>query len=226
MRQRRRQRADARNRARRPLLSVAAHLRARAGGRGARRCSCSRWSSDARRRMARQALERPRCCASSRSSARVHGELAGAGGNVLVVANHISWLDIFVLNAHHPVRFVAKAEIAHWPVLSQMIARRGHAVHRARAAARHASRHPGDRAACSPAATSSRSFPRARRPYGTDVLPFKSSLLQPIVEADGHVQPVAIRYRTPDGEPRDGADLRGRHDVLRVVLGACAANAR
>jgi hypothetical protein len=32
------------------------------------------------------------------------------------------------------------------------------------------------------------------------VLPFKSSLLQPIVEADGHVQPVAIRYFTPDGE--------------------------
>ena len=45
--------------------------------------------------------------------ARVEGEVAT--GNVLLVANHISWLDIFVLNAHHPVRFVAKSEIARWP---------------------------------------------------------------------------------------------------------------
>ena len=35
---------------------------------------------------------------------------------------------------------------------------------------------------------------------GTTVLPFKGSLLQPIVDAGGHVQPVALRYRTPDGE--------------------------
>ena len=53
-------------------------------------------------------------------SARVRGELESVGGNVLLVANHISWLDIFVLNAHLPVRFVAKAEIARWPVLSLM----------------------------------------------------------------------------------------------------------
>ncbi|HEY5862459.1 MAG TPA: lysophospholipid acyltransferase family protein, partial [Casimicrobiaceae bacterium] len=53
-------------------------------------------------------------------SAQVRGELASAGGNVLLVANHISWLDIFVLNAHRPVRFVAKAEIARWPVISHI----------------------------------------------------------------------------------------------------------
>ena len=43
-------------------------------------------------------------------------------------------------------------------------------------------------------------FPEGTTTDGTDLLPFKSSLLQPIVEAAGHVQPVAIRYRTPDGE--------------------------
>src|SRR4029434_4574016 len=35
---------------------------------------------------------------------------------------------------------------------------------------------------------------------GSDVLPFKSSLLQPIFDANGYVQPVAIRYRTTTGE--------------------------
>jgi 1-acyl-sn-glycerol-3-phosphate acyltransferase len=42
-------------------------------------------------------------------------------------------------------------------------------------------------------------FPEGTTTYGTDLLPFKGALLQPIVEAEGHVQPVAIRYRTPDG---------------------------
>jgi 1-acyl-sn-glycerol-3-phosphate acyltransferase len=40
---------------------------------------------------------------------KVHGDLTARGGTVLIVANHVSWLDIFVLNAVHPVRFVAKA---------------------------------------------------------------------------------------------------------------------
>ena len=53
--------------------------------------------------------------------ARVAGDLAAHRGNVLVVANHVSWLDIFVLNAHRPVRFVAKAEIAKWPFVSQLV---------------------------------------------------------------------------------------------------------
>ncbi|HET9046017.1 MAG TPA: 1-acyl-sn-glycerol-3-phosphate acyltransferase, partial [Casimicrobiaceae bacterium] len=43
-------------------------------------------------------------------------------------------------------------------------------------------------------------FPEGRTTDGHDVLPFKSSLLQPIVDARGHVQPVAIRYRAATGE--------------------------
>src|SRR3546814_3152724 len=34
----------------------------------------------------------------------------------LSVANHISWLDISIINACEPVRFVAKAEIRDWPL--------------------------------------------------------------------------------------------------------------
>ncbi|MFO1322957.1 MAG: lysophospholipid acyltransferase family protein [Burkholderiales bacterium] len=130
--------------------------------------------------------------------ARIEGELT-RGGNVMVVANHISWLDIFVLNAHHPVRFVAKSEIAKWPVVSQLIRGAGTVfIERERRRDTHRVNHQmaqvlanGDVVAI---------FPEGTTTDGTDVLPFKSSLLQPIVEADGHVQPIAIRYRTPDGE--------------------------
>src|SRR3546814_3865206 len=37
----------------------------------------------------------------------------------LVVANHVSWLDIFIINAISPCRFVAKADIRHWPVIGR-----------------------------------------------------------------------------------------------------------
>jgi len=52
---------------------------------------------------------------------RVHGRLGVDGGNVLIVANHVSWLDIFVLNAICPVRFVAKAELARWPLVGNLV---------------------------------------------------------------------------------------------------------
>ncbi|MEO6565273.1 MAG: lysophospholipid acyltransferase family protein [Casimicrobiaceae bacterium] len=129
---------------------------------------------------------------------RVEGELVSQSGNVLLVANHISWLDIFVLNAVHPVRFVAKSELTRWPVLSQMIRGAGTVfIERAR-------RHDTHRVNAQMAAVLAGGdvvaiFPEGTTTDGRDLLPFKSSLLQPIVEAKGHVQPVAIRYCTREG---------------------------
>jgi len=42
-------------------------------------------------------------------------------GPLLQVCNHISWLDILVLNAAQPSRFVSKADVRHWPVLGALI---------------------------------------------------------------------------------------------------------
>jgi 1-acyl-sn-glycerol-3-phosphate acyltransferase len=56
----------------------------------------------------------------------LHVDLRLAGAlahpNVVVVANHVSWLDIFALHAIGPVRFIAKSEIARWPVLGRLVA--------------------------------------------------------------------------------------------------------
>src|ERR1022692_2821210 len=55
--------------------------------------------------------------------ARVQGLPSdGLPGNMLIVANHISWLDIFVLNTVQPARFIAKAELKRWPLVGLMIA--------------------------------------------------------------------------------------------------------
>ncbi len=134
-----------------------------------------------------------------RIEARIHGLPAGGlARNVLIVANHISWLDIFVLNALQPSRFIAKAELRRWPVVGRLITgvgtlfvererrRHTHMVNRHAAAALAR----GDVIAI---------FPEGTTTDGTIVLPFHGSLLQPIVEAEGRVQPIAIRYREPDG---------------------------
>ena len=130
--------------------------------------------------------------------ARFEGELVTQGGNVLVVANHISWLDIFVLNAVHPVRFVAKSELTQWPVIGQMIRGAG-TVFIERERRRDTHRVNEQMARVLQAGDVVAIFPEGTTTDGRDMLPFKSSLLQPIVEARGHVQPVAIRYRTDGG---------------------------
>jgi 1-acyl-sn-glycerol-3-phosphate acyltransferase len=128
---------------------------------------------------------------------RISGALAHP--NVLVVANHVSWLDIFALHAVGPVRFIAKSEIARWPLIGRLVrgvgtlfierARRHdtHRVNREVAAALA----DGDIVAV---------FPEGTVTDGTRLLPFKGSLLQPIIESAGWVQPVAIRYRTRAGD--------------------------
>ena len=47
----------------------------------------------------------------------VEGEVAEEQG-VLLISNHVSWLDIAVLSAVAPVSFVAKQEVASWPFVS------------------------------------------------------------------------------------------------------------
>jgi 1-acyl-sn-glycerol-3-phosphate acyltransferase len=118
--------------------------------------------------------------------------------NVLVVANHVSWLDIFAMHAVGPVRFIAKSEIARWPLLGRLVAGVGTIfIERAR-------RHDTHRvnvevAAALQAGDVVAVFPEGTTTDGTTLLPFKGSLLQPVIDAEGSVQPVALRYRARDG---------------------------
>jgi 1-acyl-sn-glycerol-3-phosphate acyltransferase len=149
-----------------------------------------------------------------RIDARIHGlPAAGLPGNLLIVANHISWLDIFVLNTVQPARFIAKAELRRWPVAGWLIAGCGTLFiererrHDTLKVNRHATEvlARGDVIAI---------FPEGTTTDGRDVLPFHGSLLQPIVDAGGHVQPIAIRYRTPSGEHNDAPAYIGETSFL------------
>ena len=113
--------------------------------------------------------------------------------HALIVANHVSWLDIFVINALHPCRFVAKAEIRAWPVLGWLAAAAG-TVFIARGNRREL-RHifkglvtvlqEGQRVAF---------FPEGTTSLQGELLPFHANLVQAAISAESPVQPVALRF--------------------------------
>jgi 1-acyl-sn-glycerol-3-phosphate acyltransferase len=123
-------------------------------------------------------------------------------GNVLVVANHISWLDIFVLNTVEPGRFIAKVELASWPLVGHLIAGCG-TLFLDRSSRRDAHRINEQARVVLAAGDTIAIFPEGTTTDGTTLLPFHGSLLQPVVDALGHVQPIAIRYANLDGTFND-----------------------
>ncbi len=122
----------------------------------------------------------------------------GLPGNLLIVANHISWLDIFVLNAVEPGRFIAKSELERWPLVGLLIAGCG-TLFLDRSSRRDAHRINGRARDVLAAGDTITIFPEGTTTDGTTLLPFHGSLLQPVVDAKGHVQSIAIRYCHADG---------------------------
>jgi len=156
-----------------------------------------------------------------RVECRVHGHFAPNGGNVLVVANHISWLDIVVLNAACPVRFVAKAELARWPVAGAL-ARAGGTLFIERARRRDTHRVSQTVTEALRAGDIVAVFPEGTTSAGETTLPFKSSLLQSIVDADGDVLPLAIRYGDTAGARSAAAAYVGDDTFMASFWRVCA----
>lgn len=124
---------------------------------------------------------------------------------MLVVMNHVSWLDIFILNAVMPATFIAKSEIRRWPLVGWLVAGAGTLfVERgSRHAVRHVNRAIAHRFARGEHVAF---FPEGTTTDGQTLLPFKTSLFACAMHEDGiselrHVvQPIAIRYRQ-NGRP-------------------------
>src|SRR5262245_38803666 len=53
----------------------------------------------------------------------VHGRPPGRHHPIVIVANHVSWLDIWAIHAISPVRFVAKSDVRRWPLVGWLVAR-------------------------------------------------------------------------------------------------------
>ncbi len=125
----------------------------------------------------------------------LHVKVTGAfePGGQLVVANHISWIDIQVLLSTHPVAFVAKAEIGDWPVLG-WVARAGGTVFHRRGS------HHSARGVATAVAERLREggsvviFPEGGILPGTGVKYFHARMFASAIAAKVPVQAVMIRY--------------------------------
>lgn len=115
----------------------------------------------------------------------------------LLVGNHLSYLDVLVYWRLTPCSFLAKAEVARWPLLGPLTRGAGTLyVDRTR------------RADVAPALAAVRArlalgegvilFPEGTSSSGASVLPFRSSLFEAAAAAAGRVWPAAISYDTDD----------------------------
>ena len=132
-------------------------------------------------------------------------------GPALLVANHISYFDIVALNSVTPLTFVAKAEVAGWPVFGWLatLARTAYV----RRVAGDAKTQQGPLLARLQAGDRLVIFAEGTSSDGSTVLPFKSSLLALAEQMRSNtafvVQPVTVQYdRLADGTVIDGP-LRG-----------------
>lgn len=135
----------------------------------------------------------------------------------MVVCNHISWLDIFVINALYPCRFVAKAEIRDWPLAGWLVAQAG-TVFIARGNKRelrnifkglvHALQ-DGQRVAF---------FPEGTTAAQGSILPFHANLFEAAVDGKVKVQPFALSYTDAAGQPHQSVDFIGDMTFVQSVV--------
>lgn len=138
----------------------------------------------------------------------VHHDENRLDRGALVVGNHISWADIYVINAWRPTPFVSKAEVRQWPVVGWLAHRLDTIfIHREkrrdaqRAMHEMASRLEGGGVVCV--------FPEGTTSDGLTLLPFHANLFQAAVSAQCPVQPICLLYE----------DAQGRQSTAPAYIG-------
>jgi 1-acyl-sn-glycerol-3-phosphate acyltransferase len=130
-------------------------------------------------------------------------------GAKLVAANHISWLDILAVHAVCPeARFVSKAEVQQWPLVSRLVAS-ARTLYLQRERARDALRVVHEMAAALKAGDTVAVFPEGTTGTGHGLLPFHANLLQAAISIGVPVQPVALRFADDDHPVSAAADFTG-----------------
>ncbi|MGQ9725325.1 MAG: lysophospholipid acyltransferase family protein, partial [Tepidimonas sp.] len=137
---------------------------------------------------------------------RVQGQ-PPAHGPLLVVANHVSWLDILAIDAAWPCRFVSKADVRHWPLLGRLVAGAG-TLFIERDRKRDALRVVHHLAERLQAGDVLAVFPEGTTSDGRSVLPFHANLLQAALATGTPVQPLGLAYRPRAAAP----EALARHD--------------
>lgn len=124
------------------------------------------------------------------------GESARPG--MLVVANHVSWLDVLALQAVTPMRMVAKAEMRRWPVLGMLAARAG-TLFIDRTRPRELPRTVAHIAEQLRIGALIGAFPEGTTWCGRAAGRWRPAVFQAALDSGARIQPVMLRYRFEDG---------------------------
>jgi 1-acyl-sn-glycerol-3-phosphate acyltransferase len=122
-------------------------------------------------------------------------------GPALIVANHISWLDISVIHAARHCRFVSKSDIRAWPLVGTLATGAG-TLYIERTSRKDALRMVKDMADAMKDGDVIAVFPEGTTSDGRELLPFHANLIQAAILAEAPVQPMSLQFvdaRT--GEP-------------------------
>lgn len=130
-------------------------------------------------------------------------------GAKLIIANHVSWLDIMAIHAVCPeARFVSKADVQGWPLLNRLVAA-ADTLYLQRESRRDALRVVHQMAEALKAGDTVAVFPEGTTGPGPELLPFHANLLQAAIATGTPVQPVVLRY----------ADRHGPYSVAAQFIG-------
>lgn len=134
----------------------------------------------------------------------------------MLVLNHISWLDIFVIDARFPATFIAKSEIRRWPLVGWLCTLVGTLyIERGRRSAARRARQTVTRELERGVLIAV--FPEGTTTYGRSVGHFHAALFQPALDAAATLQPVALRYLDERGRHTDAAGYVGETSFLESV---------
>jgi 1-acyl-sn-glycerol-3-phosphate acyltransferase len=147
-----------------------------------------------------------------------HGALPGAPPR-FIAGNHVSWTDILAIASLYPVTFLAKSEVARWPVLGAFARLQGTIfIDRARRAAI-----PAANAALARELKAGRDvvvFAEGTSTDGSKLLNYKAShfaMLQAAAEGEPALEisatPIAFVYAPRGGAPREGFDVGWHGDM-------------
>jgi 1-acyl-sn-glycerol-3-phosphate acyltransferase len=147
---------------------------------------------------------------------RVEGTPPGADAAVMIAANHVSWLDIFLISSVRPTRFIAKSEIRDWPFVGWVVEKAGTLFVR-RAGRRDLARITERAHAALAEGDCVGLFPEGTTTAGDTLLKFHSSLFEPAIANGARIYPVAIRYEHEDGTLCRAASFAGEISFMQSL---------
>jgi 1-acyl-sn-glycerol-3-phosphate acyltransferase len=124
----------------------------------------------------------------------LHVQGQPTAGAKLLVANHVSWLDIMAVHAVCPeARFVSKADVRGWPLISHLVDSAG-TLYLERERKRDAMRVVHQMAQALSDGDTVAIFPEGTTADGRTLLPFHANLLHAAISCGARIQPVALRF--------------------------------